>query len=78
MEINIFGLILSSSQLGLILNFLAGLGWLIQNIISYNEKIYSYPIKLYSKQVIYYKTQKGLNILWLSLLCIGFSIQLLP
>jgi len=77
MEINIFGLIFGSSQLGLFLNLSAGVGWLIQNIIAYNEKITSHPIRLYPKQVKHYKIQKRLNILWLSLLCIGFFLQLL-
>ncbi len=76
MEINIFGLILGSAQLGLFLNLSAGVGWLIQNIIAYNEKISSRPIRLYYKQVKHYKIQKGLNILWLSLLCVGFFLQL--
>lgn len=76
MEINLFGLILSFTQFGLILNFFAGFGWLIQNIIAYNEKIDSRPMRLYYKQVKHYKLQKGLNILWLVLLSVGFLLQL--
>jgi len=76
MTINIFGLIFSYAQLGLVLNLVAGVGWLIQNITEYNEKINSHPVRPYSEQVNHFKRQKGLNILWLFLLCIGFFLQL--
>jgi len=81
MGINLFGLVLTYSQLGLIFNLFASLGWLAQSIWLYIPKTNpSHPrnvTMVVDKQNLHYKKQIWFNFLWLVLLCVGFLLQLL-
>ena len=65
------------SQIGLGLNFIAGLGWAIQTFIESHKNVKGRVVQLYTKQQADYKKERNRNILWLSLLCLGFLLQLI-
>jgi len=65
------------SQIGLGLNFIAGLGWAIQTFIESHKNTKLRVIEEYNKQQENYRKIRNMNLIWLVILCIGFLLQLI-
>jgi len=65
------------SQIGLGLNFIAGLGWAIQTFIESQKNVKGRVVPLYEEQQRAYKNERKRNLFWLILLCLGFLLQLI-
>mgnify|MGYP001584684111 CR=1 FL=1 len=65
------------SQIGLLLNFIAGLGWAIQTFRESHKNVKGKVLQLYEEQQKRYKKERDRNVIWLVLLCLGFLLQLI-
>ena len=65
------------SQIGLGLNFIASFFWAIQTIMIYHRKTQTHALREYQEELKHNIKQRGWNIFWLCLLCLGFLLQLI-
>ncbi len=75
---NLFYLIWTNANpIGLILNFIAALGWAIQMVVESNKNVKGRVLQEYEEQQKRHRHERNRNAFWLLLLCLGFLLQLI-